>query len=187
MALLRTFALATMLVWSPLFAGDDEPVLSTGGRRKTEQYLRMLTDQARSIQDSLGNIRRNTKIIRDEISELDALEREHLALLQKLDAHSKSATDAVEANNSSIATAKGSADEKTQREAWKKENEPVAAESKKTAADIRASLQGIVADRLPLKKKLQEWMQQERDYSAALEKIRTRRLEVERMVTGSAP
>ena len=178
-------ALAMLFAATPVFSADDGPILSTGGRRKTEQYLRMLSDQTRSIQDSLGNIRRNTKIIRDEIAELDGLEREHLALLQKLEAHSKSASDAVSENDSSMKDSKGGAAERSQREAWKKENEPVAAESRKTAAEIRKSLSEISSRRTPLKNQLQGWMQRERDYSAALEKVRTRRLEVERMVAGS--
>jgi TolA-binding protein len=167
------------------FGADDDPVLSTGGKRKTEQYLRMLADQARSIQESLGNIRRNIKILRDEIAELDGLERDHLALLQKVEGHSKSAQDAVASNEQSMKGDAGSSAEKSQREAWKKENEPVAAESRKTAAEIRKSLAEITSRRTPLKTQLQGWMQREKDYSAALEKVRVRRLEVERMVAGN--
>lgn len=183
MALLRT-ALALGILASAIgFAADDDPILSTGGKRKTEQYLRMLADQARSIQESLGNIRRNIKIIRDEIASLDELEREHLALLQKVEAHSKTASEAVQANDNSMKGAKGA--ENAQREAWKQENEPAVAESKKSAAEVRKSLGDINSRRTPLKTSLQGWMQREKDYAVALEKVRTRRLEVERMVAGS--
>ena len=185
MALLRTLFALGIVVSVPLFGADDDPILSTGGKRKTEQYLRMLADQARSIQESLGNIRRNTKIIRDEIAQLDALAREHQALLQKLNAHSATASQAVQENDSSMKAAKGGAGENSQREAWKKENEPALAETRKTAAEISNSLKDISARRNPLKTSLQGWLQREKDYATALEKVRTRRLEVERMVAGS--
>jgi phage shock protein A len=179
--------LAGLLLFATLaaFGADDDPILSTGGKRKTEQYLRMLAEQAHSIQESLGNIRRNIKILRDEIAELDGLEREHLALLQKVEGYSKRAQDAVASNELSMKGDAGSPAEKSQREAWKKQNETVVAEFRKTAAEIRKSLAEISSRRSPLKTQLQGWMQREKDYSAALEKVRARRLEVERMVAGN--
>jgi chromosome segregation ATPase len=183
-------------------AKEQQPVVSELGRRRIQENLSLLDTSISDIKQNLQSTRHNVKTIQAELTELLALEREHLDLRRKYSNYISFAKNELSKNENTVRDlAKWEEQQKTagekladkqldervgaakrevaERTVWKADAASKTARVQTLIREIEINLKEIRSRKLPLERQLASWSKRLEEYETLFEKTTRKRKELE--------
>lgn len=204
-------ALFAFLTLTPAaFAGDislsaeeaPSTIVNQSGKRRALENMKIVDQNIEDAKFNLGASKRNAEAVQTEIEKLNALQREHVEMIEKYTAYLREATPKVAANLKelkeleSIEKKMGKPDasgnispelerlrrEKLERMKWDSESRTKVLQIQKFQSEADRNLKDIASRLKPLQEQYKTWMNRQKEFEDQLEKYAKRKVSLERQI-----